>query len=79
LAKVLHRRTEGNRLFVVAVFKGLPYDLPFGLELYETEYVSGVTAAQVPEARRKLLLDHKLRSEEDARDLVQQLERGTLQ
>ena len=63
----------------VTVYRGVPYDLPFGLELYVPEYVSGVRLAQVPEARRSTFTEHKWRSEQDAKDLVRQLERGRLQ
>ncbi len=63
----------------VTLYRGLPYDLPFGLELYEPYYASGVTIAQVPEQRRGTFTDHKLRSKDDAEDLVSELERGRLQ
>ena len=36
----------------VAIFRGLPYELPLGIELYEHYYDSGVTLAGVPPARR---------------------------
>jgi PPM family protein phosphatase len=63
----------------VTVYRGLPYDLPFGLELYESYYASGVTIAQVPAGRRATFTEHKLRSKDDAEDLVSELERGRLQ
>jgi PPM family protein phosphatase len=63
----------------VTVYRGLPYDLPLGLELYEPYYASGVTIAQVPAGRRSVFTDHKLRSKDDAEDLVSELERGRLQ
>jgi protein phosphatase len=62
----------------VTVFRGLPYDGPFGTRLYHREYVSGVPRSAVPPARRKKLLDHSLRSQEDARDLIRQLELGRI-
>jgi protein phosphatase len=62
----------------VAVFKGLPYDLPAGIELYTPEYVTGLTPAQIPAGRRDLVTNHKLRSHDDARDLARQLELGQL-
>ncbi len=64
---------------IVTVYRGLPYDLPLGLELYEPYYASGVTIAQVPEDRRTTFTEHKLRSKDDAEDLVSELERGRLQ
>jgi protein phosphatase len=63
----------------VTLYRGLPYDLPLGLELYEPYYASGVTIAQVPEDRRGTFTDHKLRSKDDAEDLVSQLETGRIQ
>jgi PPM family protein phosphatase len=63
----------------VTLYRGLPYDLPLGLELYEPYYASGVTIAQVPAARRETFTEHKLRSKDDAEDLVSELERGRLQ
>jgi PPM family protein phosphatase len=63
----------------VTIYRGLPYDLPLGLELYEPFYASGVTIAQVPDGRRATFTEHKLRSKDDAEDLVSELERGRLQ
>ncbi len=63
----------------VAVFRGLPYELPFGVDLYERYYRSGVTLADVPSARRERFLDHKLRSRDDAEDLVIALEQGEVE
>jgi serine/threonine protein phosphatase PrpC len=63
----------------VSVYQGLPYDLPAGVHLYREQFVSGVSAATLTPPRRDKLLDHKLRSERDADDLVKQLELGQLQ
>jgi protein phosphatase len=63
----------------ITVYQGLPYDLPLGLELYDRYYTSGVTLAQVPERRRAVFTEHKLRSKDDAEDLVNELERGRIQ
>jgi protein phosphatase len=62
----------------VAVFRGMPYELPLGLRLYHADYETGLTPQQLPAARREKLLDHKLRSHDDARDLARQLELGRL-
>jgi protein phosphatase len=62
----------------VAMYRGLPYDLPAGLDLYTRNYISGVPVSEVPAARRATLLDHQLRSHDDAADLVRELERGRL-
>ncbi len=63
---------------VVTIYRGLPYDLPLGIRLYETFYVSGVPAEIVPAARRPKLLDHRLRSQDDAVSLVRSAELGQL-
>jgi protein phosphatase len=63
----------------VAVFRGLPYDLPLGIHLYERYYTSGVALDAVPPARRATLTDHQLRSRDDAEDLVIKLEQGQVE
>ena len=63
---------------LVTVYRGLPYDLPLGVELYSAQYRSGVPASSIPTARRDRVLDHEWRSESDADDLVRQLETGAL-
>lgn len=62
----------------VAIFRGLPYELGAGVKLFETYYVSGVPADAVPRTRRERLLDQRLRSRDDAEDLVRALELGRL-
>jgi serine/threonine protein phosphatase PrpC len=63
---------------LVTVYRGLPYDLPLGIDLYSAQYRSGVPASSIPAARRDRVLDHEWRSEQDADDLVRQLETGAL-
>ena len=63
---------------IVTVFRGLPYELPFGVRLYEQFYVSGVPAQFVPAARRAKLFNHQLRSQSDAISLVHAAELGQL-
>jgi protein phosphatase len=63
----------------IAVFQGLPYDLPLGIELYTRTASSGVTIDSVPPDRRKTFTDHKLRSKDDAENLVTALERGQIE
>ena len=68
-----------NERGLVTVFRGVPYTLPGGLALYETEYVSGVGASTLSPARRHSLLDHSLRSEGDTSSLIRSLEQGQLE
>jgi len=63
----------------VTIFRGLPYELPFGVDLYERYYRSGVTLADVPAARRARFTDHEWRTRDDAEDLVIALEKGQLE
>jgi PPM family protein phosphatase len=67
-----------NQRGLVTMFRGVPYELPGGIKLYSSEYVSGVGASILPAGRRRALLDHALRSEGDAADLMRQLELGQL-
>jgi protein phosphatase len=63
----------------VTIYQGLPYELPFGIRLYSRHAGSGVTLPEVPPARRRTFTDHKLRSLDDAENLVNALETGKLQ
>jgi PPM family protein phosphatase len=67
-----------NAQGIVTIYRGLPYDLPAGIHLYETFYVSGVPASLIPPDRRSALLNNNLRSQSDASDLVRRLELGQL-
>jgi uncharacterized membrane protein len=64
---------------IVTIYRGVPYELPFGIDLYDRDYTSGVRIEQVPAARRPTFTDHKLRSRDDAKNLVIELERGRLE
>lgn len=56
--------------------RGLPYELPLGIELYTEEYVSSVPASSIRnERRRENVLDQQLRERGDAVDLIQSYER----
>jgi protein phosphatase len=63
---------------LVTVFRGFPYSLPLGINMYEQYYVSGIPAAAVPADRRAELLNHRLRSQSDAISLVRAAELGQL-
>ena len=71
--------TDTDRGDTVTIYRGLPVDLPLGIELYTRYQGSGVTLQSVPAARRKTFTDHKLRSKDDAENLVIQLERGQIE
>jgi serine/threonine protein phosphatase PrpC len=67
-----------NDAGLVTLYRGVPYELPFGVDLYEEEYPSGVPARAIPDRRRERVLDHEWRSRDDAVDLIRALERGQL-
>ena len=61
----------------VAVYQGLPYDLPGGIHLYRTVRVSGsLYAAQLTRAERQRYFDHSLHSYGDTRRELSALERA---
>ncbi|HEX2127949.1 MAG TPA: Stp1/IreP family PP2C-type Ser/Thr phosphatase [Solirubrobacterales bacterium] len=66
---------EGGRL---ALYRGLPYELPLGIDLYSEEYSLPVQVASLPEERRDEATDHDLRSRDDAVDLLDDLERDAI-
>jgi serine/threonine protein phosphatase PrpC len=61
----------------VTLYSGLPYELP-GIDLFMTQFTSGVPAQSLSPRVRQTITDHKLRSHDDAVDLIRQLERGDL-
>ncbi|HEY5044787.1 MAG TPA: Stp1/IreP family PP2C-type Ser/Thr phosphatase [Solirubrobacteraceae bacterium] len=67
-----------NNRGLVTLFSGFPYELPGGLKLYSKDFVSGVSASTLSARRRRTLLDHSLRSEGDATELMRSLELGQL-
>ena len=48
-----------NARGLVTLYRGVPYQLPGGIKLYSSEYVSGVAASTLSPARRRTLLDHR--------------------
>ena len=63
----------------ITIYNGLPVDLPLGLDLYRRYQGSGVTLESVPAARRETFTNHKLRSKDDAENLVIELARGQIE
>ncbi|WP_354699760.1 hypothetical protein DSM112329_00015 [Paraconexibacter sp. AEG42_29] len=62
----------------VTLFRGMPYDLPAGVEAYSVNYSSGVPAVTLSDKVRGTVTAHKLRSRDDAADLIQQIEQAKL-
>jgi serine/threonine protein phosphatase PrpC len=61
----------------VTLYSGLPYQLP-GIDLYQKQFTTGVPAESLRPPVRATITAHKLRSHNDAVDLVRQLEQGSL-
>ena len=57
-----------------ALYRGLPYDLPLGIELYSEIYAAPVQVSAIPAGRRGSATDHTLRSHDDAVDLLGDLQ-----
>jgi serine/threonine protein phosphatase PrpC len=64
---------EGGR---VALYRGLPYDLPFGVNLYQERYASPVQTSSLPTDRRDSVTGHELRSRDDAVSLIVDIQRS---
>ena len=62
---------EGGRL---TLYRGLPYELPLGVDLYSEVYSVPVQVASLPEDRRESAIDHELRGRDDAVSLLNDLE-----
>ena len=62
---------EGGRL---ALYRGLPYELPLDIALYDEVLSSPTQVQSLPQDRRDEATNHDLRSEEDAVDLLDDLE-----
>jgi protein phosphatase len=60
----------------VALYRGLPYELPFSLSLYEERYASPIQTDRLPRVRREAVTEHELRSREDAVSLIEDIERS---
>jgi protein phosphatase len=64
---------------LVTLYRGVPFRLPGDLALYTGRYVSGVSASTLSPQRRQTLLDHSLRSQSSASNLIRSLELGQLE
>jgi PPM family protein phosphatase len=60
----------------VALYRGAPYELPFGIELYSERYSIPVQADALPARRQDAVTGHKLRSRDDAVSLVEDIEKS---
>ncbi len=60
----------------VALYRGVPYELPFGIKLYDERYASPIQTEALPPKRRDAVTGHDLRSREDAVSLVEEIQKS---
>jgi serine/threonine protein phosphatase PrpC len=58
----------------VALYRGLPYELPLGINLYSEQEVIGVQAVSLSPERQQVVTEHELRSRDDATDILDDFE-----
>jgi len=60
----------------VALYRGAPYELPFGIDLFSERYASPVQTEALPQRRKDAVTGHDLRSREDGVSLVEEIEKN---
>jgi protein phosphatase len=60
----------------VTLYRGIPYELPFGVKLYTEKYSSPVQTESLPERRKDAVTGQSVRSRDDAVQLLEEIERG---
>jgi protein phosphatase len=59
----------------VALYRGAPYELPFGISLYSERYSSPIQTGSLPARRKDAVTGHDLRSRGDAVSLLEEIEK----
>ncbi|MGN6815578.1 MAG: Stp1/IreP family PP2C-type Ser/Thr phosphatase [Solirubrobacterales bacterium] len=59
----------------VALYRGAPYELPFGIKLYSERYASPIQTKSLPQRRRDAVTGHSFRSRGDAVSLLEEIEK----
>jgi protein phosphatase len=60
----------------VALYRGVPYELPLGIKLYSEHYSSALQTEALPAKRRDAVTGHDLRSRGDAVSLLEEIEQS---
>jgi PPM family protein phosphatase len=60
----------------VTLYRGVPYELPFGIKLWDERYSAPVQTEALPPKRQDAVTGHGLRSHADASKLLEEIERG---
>jgi len=58
----------------VALYRGLPYELPFGLSLYEERYSTAIQTSDLSQQQQDSVTGHSLRGKDDATSLIEDIE-----
>lgn len=58
----------------VALYQGLPYELPFGISLYQRKYSAAVQTSDLGPQRQEAVTGHSFRSRDDATSLIEDIE-----
>jgi protein phosphatase len=58
----------------VALYRGLPYELPLGISLYQRQYSAAVQTSDLGTQRQGAVTGHSFRSREDATSLIEDIE-----
>src|SRR5262245_1662513 len=58
----------------VAIYRGLPYELPFGINLYSEQSSIPVQVGTLSEERQQAVVEHELRGKDDATSLIDDIE-----
>jgi PPM family protein phosphatase len=59
-----------------ALYRGLPYELPFGVSLYEERYAAPIQTDSLSSRRQDAITGHDLRSRSDAVSLIEDIEQA---
>jgi protein phosphatase len=59
-----------------ALYRGLPYELPLGVKLYDERYASPIQTSSLPTKRSDSVTGHDLRSRSDATSLLEEIEKS---
>ncbi len=58
----------------VALYRGLPYELPLGVSLYQRQYSAAVQTSDLGTQRQEAVTGHSFRSRDDATSLIEDIE-----
>jgi serine/threonine protein phosphatase PrpC len=60
----------------VALYRGVPYELPFGIKLYDERFASPIQTESLPQRRQDAVTGHDLRSRGDAVSLIEDIQKS---